>query len=71
MDGFTYTQLEKSERLSKVQARIAAVERQHFDLALRVEAPDLEAPPNEMNARNLETLAKSLGTLRALEQELS
>lgn len=66
-----YTQIDNATRLAAVQARIRDLETQYMQLELRVQAPDINTPPGNMDAQNLERLGASLTTLHTMEAELS
>lgn len=65
-----YTQVDPATRLAAVQNRIRELETQYMNLELRVQAPDVNTPPGNMDAQNLERLGSSLSTLRSMEAQL-
>lgn len=68
--GYQYEQLDATTRLNLIRARIKDLENQHFNLALRVNTPDLTMPINGQDQTNLTTLTTSLDQLKNMEQEL-
>lgn len=65
-----YTQIDPQTRLVAVRARIRELENQYMQLELRVQAPDLNTPPGNMDSQNLQRLEQSLTTLHTMEAEL-
>jgi hypothetical protein len=65
-----YTQIEPQQRLTAVQARIRDLEGQYMNLELRVQAPDVNTAPGNMDTQNLGRLEASLTTLHTMEAEL-
>lgn len=66
-----YTQLDKTIRLNSLRNRIRDLENQHFQISLRIQAPDLTQPVNDMDQRNLDQLSSSLATLHQMETDLT
>lgn len=65
-----YTQLAPQTRLTAVQNRIRDLETQYMSLELRVQAPDVNTPPGNNDAQNLQRLDASLQTLHTMETDL-
>ena len=60
-----YTQLDSVTVANAIRARMRDLEFQYLQLSLRVQAPDLNQPINEMDSRNTQMLENSLSVLKA------
>lgn len=65
-----YQTLDKVTQANAIKDRIRDLERQHLQISLRVNAPDLSAPVNEMDRGNMELLESSLDTLNTMLRDL-
>lgn len=69
--AFSYDQLTAAEQVAMIDQRMRELEQQRMMLDLRVNAPDVSAPPSQQDQDNITFLDGSIQKLRNMKNALS